>query len=148
MNNLLDSKKIAIVVATFHSEVTTKLLQGAQQALIEHQISAHWLINVPGAVELPFAANRLAKQHQADAVIALGAVIFGETDHYHYVSQQASQGCQRVSLDYDIPVGFGVLTTQNKQLALARAGGSQGNAGYDAAMAVIEVLNTFASLKP
>lgn len=90
------------------------------------------LVEVPGAVEIPFVAQLLAKKQKVEVIVALGAVIRGETSHYDYVCDQVSQGCQRVMLDYNIPVVFGVLTTENDEQALDRAGGAHGHKGRDA----------------
>jgi 6,7-dimethyl-8-ribityllumazine synthase len=134
--------KIAIVVSRFNREVTERLLQGAIERLqelgLEHDdMPVAW---VPGAVELPLAAQQFAKREEYDAVICLGAVIRGETDHYDYVCRQVSDGCQRVALDFDIPVIFGVLTTENEEQALARSGGAHGHKGRDAAEAAVEMI--------
>ena len=144
----ITSCKLAVVVARFSQEVTQALLDGVQrQATARHipkeNISVVW---VPGAVELPLIAQQMAKTVEFDAVICLGAVIRGETSHYDYVCQQASWGCQQVALQQDIPVIFGVLTTENKEQALARAGGELGNRGsdaVDAALEMIEVMRQF-----
>src|ERR1041385_3302927 len=113
--------KIAIVVAEFNAKVTDLLLQGAVDHLKKLNIpDLSWQIeSVPGAIEIPLSAQQFAKSEKFKAVICLGAVIRGETDHYDYVCQQVSYGCQRVALDYDIPVIFGVLTTENTEQALA-----------------------------
>lgn len=133
---------IAIIVSRFNQNVTQRLLQGAQERLQEAGIAAADLhiAWVPGAVELPLAAQQFAKQEDCVAIICLGAVIRGETDHYDYVCQQVSYGCQRVALDYDIPVIFGVLTTQNEEQALARTGGASGHKGREAAEAALEMI--------
>ena len=127
---------IALVVSTFNQPITTALKEGALQRLIElgfieNQIT---VVEVPGAVEIPFVAQLLAKSNNGiKAIIALGAVIRGETSHYDYVCDQVSQGCQRVMLDFDVPVIFGVLTTENEEQAWDRLGGKHGHKGKDAA---------------
>ena len=123
--------RVAIVVSCFNEEVTDKLYEGAIQRLRERNIlpKAIDVVWVPGAIEIPLAAQRLARSARYTAIICLGAVICGETDHYNYVCQQVSGGCQRVSLEHDLPVVFGVLTTNNKLQALARAGGAHGHKG-------------------
>ncbi len=133
---------IAIIVSRFHEDITELLLKGAIERLIELGIDDKDLqiARVPGAVELPLAAQQFAKHEDCLAIICLGAVIRGETDHYDYVCQQVSNGCQRVSLDFDIPVIFGVLTTDNKEQALARAGGTHGHQGHYAAEAALEMI--------
>lgn len=133
---------IGIVVSRFNQNITERLLQGALERLSELGIAradthVFW---VPGAVELPLAAQQLAKREECDAVICLGAVIRGETDHYNYVCQQVSYGCQKVALDFDIPVIFGVLTTENEQQALARTGGEYGHKGREAADTALEMI--------
>jgi len=139
--------KVAIVTSKFNAAVTEKLYQGALEYFAaSDKIKHHDCFWVPGAVELPLFANRLAKTGKYDAVLVLGAVIYGETDHYDYVCQQVSYGCQRVALDNDLPVIFGVLTCQTAELAFARAGGSKGNKGYDCAMALVETLDALNAL--
>ena len=129
--------KFAVVVARFNSGITEKLLEGAQEALTKAGASGIEVFHVPGAFELPLAAQKLAKSH--DAVIALGAVIRGETPHFDYVCDAAARGLLQVSLETGTPVAFGVLTTDTLAQAEARAGGEHGNKGYDAAMTAIEM---------
>ncbi len=126
---------IAIIVSQFNHEITHELQQGALKRLSECGFSGEdiTVVDVPGAVEIPLIAQQLAKKNQYGAIIALGAVIRGETSHYDYVCQQVSEGCQRVSLVFDIPVVFGVLTTENEAQAWERVGGSHGHKGVDAA---------------
>ncbi|MBP9726541.1 MAG: 6,7-dimethyl-8-ribityllumazine synthase [Gammaproteobacteria bacterium] len=135
-------KNIAIVVSEFNHDITQALLDGAlltlRKYLNEENIRVIW---VPGAVEIAFAAQHLARQKKVDAIIALGAIIYGETDHYQYVCQHVTNGCQRVMLDESIPVIFGVLTVQSRELALARAGGKKGHVGVESAEAAIKMLN-------
>ncbi len=145
---LLDQKAarstfpIALVVSRFNSEVTTRLLEGALMELKERQFAEDDILVawVPGAVEISLIAQRVAQQGKYDAILALGAVIRGETSHYDYVCSQVSQGCQRVSLEFDIPVIFGVLTTENEEQAMARAGGAMGNKGKEAVEAAVEMV--------
>lgn len=128
-------KKIAIVVSQFNSNITDELLEGALSRLKELEIDATNIttIHVPGAIEIPLATQLLASNKIYDAIICLGAVIRGETNHYDYVCQQVSYGCQRVMLDFNIPVIFGVLTTDNEAQALDRIGGKEGHKGKEAA---------------
>jgi len=129
--------RIAVVVARFNEAITSRLLEGAQKAL---QGAAHVEIcYVPGAFELPFAAKVLAGQMSFDAIVALGCVIRGGTPHFEYVAGEAARGLQQVALETSVPVAFGVLTTDDLEQAEARAGGSAGNKGYDAAMTAIEM---------
>lgn len=126
---------IAIVVSSFNAPVTNELKQGALQKLSSYGFSEQdlTLIEVPGAVEIPLVVKRLAMQKQVSVIIALGAVIRGETSHYDYVCEQVSNGCQRIALDYDIPVIFGVLTTEDEDQAWERLGGRHGHKGVEAA---------------
>ncbi len=134
---------VAIVVSRFNEEVTSRLLQGATDELKRRDFRAEQItvVWVPGAIEIPLTAQRLAQLGKYDAIITLGAVIRGETSHYDYVCDQVSQGCQLVSLQNDIPVIFGVLTTENEEQAMARAGGAHGNKGADAAVAAVEMVS-------
>ena len=128
---------IAIVVSRFNHDITEKLLTGAVERLQElgfakDQITAAW---VPGAVEIPLAAQRMARTDNYEAIICLGAVIYGETRHFDFVCKQVSEGCQQVALAQDIPVIFGVLTTQNREQANDRVGGKKGHMGRESANA-------------
>ncbi|MCD6047900.1 MAG: ribH [Gammaproteobacteria bacterium] len=133
----------AIVVSEFNQEITSKLLEGALQRFAEQGIAEKniTVMQVPGAVEIPLAAQRLIKHHNAQAVICLGAVIRGDTDHYDYVCQMVSQGCMQVMLQHDTPVIFGILTTDNEEQALARVGGNHGHKGKDAVDAAIKMVS-------
>lgn len=135
----------AIVVARFNAAITGRLLAGARDALTQAGASGIDVYEVPGAFELPLAAKRLALgggdfvNRAYSAIIALGAVIRGETPHFDYVAGEAARGLQQVALESNIPVAFGVLTTDTREQAEARAGGAHGNKGYDAAMTAIEM---------
>lgn len=135
--------KIAVITSRFNEEVTEKLKLGALTRLEECGITAEQLtvIDVPGAVEIPLIAKICAKQKSYHAIICLGAVIRGETSHYDYVCEQVSQGCQQVMLQYELPVIFGVLTTENTEQALDRVGGAHGHKGCDAANSALEMIN-------
>ncbi len=135
--------KIGIVVARFNEFITSKLLGGAIDALTRHDVSEDsidvaW---VPGAFEIPLIAQKMAKSGKYDAVIALGAVIRGSTTHYDYVCSEVSKGIANVSMNSDIPVMFGVVTTENIEQAIERAGTKAGNKGYDCALGAIEMVN-------
>jgi 6,7-dimethyl-8-ribityllumazine synthase len=130
--------KFAVVVARFNSGITEKLLEGAQAALTKAGAAGIDVFYVPGAFELPLAAKSLAHSGY-NAIIALGAVIRGETPHFEYVAGAAAHGLQQVALECHIPVAFGLLTTDNLEQAQARAGGQHGNKGYDAALTAIEM---------
>lgn len=131
--------KYAIIVGEFNASITEKLLEGALARLAEHEVPAAEIdvIKVPGAVEIPLTAQLLAKKQRYLAIICLGAVIRGDTDHYDYVCQQVSNGCQQVMLAFEVPVIFGILTTNNEQQALDRIGGKEGHKGKDAADAAL-----------
>jgi 6,7-dimethyl-8-ribityllumazine synthase len=132
--------RFAIVVARFNSKITEKLLEGARHALREAGATQVDEFSVPGAFELPLAALRILRHHpNTSAVVALGAVIRGDTPHFEYVAGEAARGLQQVALETGKPVAFGVLTTDTFEQAMARAGGEFGNKGYDAAMTAIEM---------
>ena len=134
--------RFAIVISRFNEDVTRRLLRGAQQALQKHgvpesDIDIYW---VPGSLELPVTALALAEKGEHDAIVALGAVIRGETFHFEVVAMQAAQGLMQVQLDTGVPIAFGVLTTEDRDQALARSGPTN-NKGADAAEAAIETAN-------
>jgi len=143
-----DSFSIAIVVSLFNRDITQALQDGAIQRLIDCGISTDeiTLVEVPGAVEIPLVASRLAKSKQYQVIIALGAVVRGETTHYDYVCEQVSHGCQRVALECDMPVIFGVLTTENESQAWDRLGGKHGHKGCDAADAALAMYRVLQSI--
>lgn len=135
--------KVGIVAARFNEFITAKLLGGAEDCLLRHgadseDIHVAW---VPGAFEIPLIAAKMAKSGKYDAIICLGAVIRGNTSHYDYVCSEVSKGIAQVSLAADIPVIFGVLTTENIEQAIERAGTKAGNKGYDCALSAIEMVN-------
>ena len=135
--------KIGIVAARFNEFITSKLLSGAVDALTRHDvkeddIEVAW---VPGAFEIPLIASKMAKSNKYDAIICLGAVIRGNTSHYDYVCSEVSKGIAHVSLNRDIPVMFGVVTTDNIEQAIERAGTKAGNKGFDCAVGAIEMVN-------
>ncbi len=129
--------KFAIIVARFNPEITEKLLEGAKEALAKAEAAAVSVDHVPGAFELPLAAKKLAGT--CDGVIALGAIVRGETPHFDLRWRWRRYGLQQVALETGKPVAFGVLTTDNYQQALDRAGGAHGNKGFDAAMTAVEM---------
>lgn len=141
--------RIAVVTSRFNQAITEALHTGAIERLKELGISddAIHKVWVPGAVEIPLIAKQYAKQADINAVICLGAVIRGETSHYDYVCQQVSQGCQQVALDYDKPIIFGVLTTEDEQQAMDRVGGKHGHKGRDAADAAMEMITVMRDLR-
>lgn len=140
--------RFAIVVSRFNDFISSKLAEGAMDALIRHgapedQID---LIKVPGSFEIPLAAKKLAECGQYNAVICLGAVIRGATPHFEYVAAEVSKGIASVSLSTGVPVTFGVLTTDTLEQAIERAGTKSGNKGWDSAMAAMEMVNLFREL--
>ena len=135
--------KVGIVAARFNEFITGKLLSGALDGLSRHgvegdDIDVAW---VPGAFEIPLIASKMAKSGKYDAVICLGAVIRGSTSHYDYVCAEVSKGIATVSLNSDVPVMFGVLTTDTIERAIERAGAKAGNKGYDCALGALEMVN-------
>ena len=143
--NLVANKniKVGIVAARFNEFITSKLLGGAMDGLLSHYVKEEdihvaW---VPGAFEIPLIASKMAKSGKYDAVICLGAVIRGATSHYDYVCNEVSKGIATVSMNSDIPVMFGVVTTENIEQAIERAGTKAGNKGYDCALGAIEMVN-------
>jgi 6,7-dimethyl-8-ribityllumazine synthase len=140
--------RFAIVVSRFNEFISSKLTGGALDALQRHgakeeQIS---LVKVPGAFEIPMTAKRLAQSRNFDAVICLGAVIRGATPHFDYVAAEVSKGIAQVALETGIPVTFGILTTDNLEQAIERAGAKSGNKGWDAAIAAMEMVNLFKNI--
>ena len=140
--------RIAIVASRFNETVGKRLLEGAldclrRHAVREEDVTVTW---VPGAFEIPLAAQRLAASGEYDAVVCVGAVIRGETAHFDYVAGHAAYGVGRVALETGIPVAFGVLTTENAEQAMDRAGGKAGNKGFEAALAAIEMASLMSSL--
>ncbi len=136
-------KKFAVLVSEWNEEITESLFQGAFETLLEHGIKRENIIraNVPGSFELSFGAQLYAQMKNIDAVICLGCVIRGETPHNKYICDSVAQGLKDVSLKYNKPVIFGVLTTDTRQQALERAGGKHGNKGEDAAIAAIKMVS-------
>ena len=135
------SLAFAVVVAEFNAHITERLLDGAMECFAKHGVldESVEVRRVPGAFELPLAAQSLAKTGSYAAIVALGCVIRGETPHFEYVSEAATHGLLRVTLDTGVPVAFGVLTTDDLAQAEARAGGEHGNKGFDAAQTAVEM---------
>jgi len=142
--------RIAVVVSEFNERVTEKLRLGALQCLLDHGVHQNDIRTIfcPGAFELPQVAAKLAASQSWDAVVCLGAVIRGETPHFDYVSKETARGIQDVAIRTGMPIIFGVLTTNNKRQALARAGGSHGNKGWDAALTAIQMTHLFRTISP
>lgn len=139
--------KFAIVCARFNSSITDQLLAGAMDALKSSGAVDIQIVQVPGSWELPLAAKTIAEHSKPDAIIALGAVIRGDTPHFDYVAGQAAAGLATVQLQSGIPVTFGVLTTNTVDQAADRAGGKAGNKGYDAAITAIEMVELLRRLR-
>ncbi|AEM77540.1 6,7-dimethyl-8-ribityllumazine synthase [Thermoanaerobacter thermohydrosulfuricus] len=145
----VEGKKFGIVVSRFNEFITNKLLEGALDALKRHgalneDIEIAW---VPGAFEIPLIAKKMAESKRYNAVIALGAVIRGETPHFDYVANEVSKGIAKISLDTEVPVIFGVLTTDTIEQAIVRAGTKGGNKGFEAAVTAIEMANLIDEIK-
>ena len=153
--NLLEGKlvapagmKVAVVASRFNEIIVKKLLDGAVDGLVRHgvkeeDITAVW---VPGAFEIPLLADKLASSGNYDAIIAVGAVIRGATSHYDYVCNEVSKGVAQVGLKTGVPVLFGVITTENIEQAIERAGSKAGNKGYDCAISAVEMVNLIKKL--
>ena len=143
-----EGRRYAVLASRFNNHITSKLADGAMDALVRHGCSSEDvdLVWVPGAWELPFAARRLAATERYNAIIVVGAVIRGDTPHFDFVAGEASRGLADASSEYEIPIGFGLLTTDNLAQAEARAGGEHGNKGWDAAIAALEMSDLFERL--
>lgn len=137
-----------IVVSRFNSLVTEQLLSGAMDCLVRHGASDSdiTVVRCPGSFEIPQVAARLARSGRYSAVICLGCVIRGETPHFDYIASEVTKGIGSIALETGVPIAFGVLTTDNLQQALERAGAKAGNKGWDAASTAIELVNTFSQL--
>ena len=138
-----DGLRVGIVWATFNDFITSRLLDGAKAALSRHGVRDEdvSVASVPGSFEIPLIAKKMAESGQYDSIICLGAVIKGETDHYHHVAGEAAKGISGASLATGVPVIFGVLTTDTVEQAINRSGGKQGNTGYNAGVAAVEMSN-------
>jgi 6,7-dimethyl-8-ribityllumazine synthase len=146
---IAEGLRFAVIVSRFNDFISARLVEGAVDALVRHGADKEEinLFRVPGAFEIPQTAKKLAQSGRYDAVICLGAVIRGATPHFDYVAAEVSKGVAAVALESEIPVTFGVLTTDNIEQAIERAGSKTGNKGWDAAMAAIEMANLLKELK-
>ena len=147
-NLTLNGQRVAIIAGRFNELIVSKLMGGAKDCLIRHgldeaQITEAW---VPGAYELPLAAQKLAQTKKFDAIICLGCVIRGATTHYDYVCNEAAKGIAKVGLETNIPVMFGVLTTETIEQALERAGTKAGNKGWEVSLGAIEMINLMGAI--
>lgn len=141
--------KLGILVGRFNESISSRLLAGAYEALVRHHaraedIAVHW---VPGAWELPLAAQALAQSGRFDALVALGCVVRGETTHHVHIGGEAAAGLARVSIETGVPIGFGVLTTDSVEQAVERSGGRAGNKGEEAALAAVELARLLTSIR-
>jgi len=146
---VIDDVRFGILLSRFNNFIVEPLLSGAIDTIMRHggKEESIAIVRVPGAFELPIAAQRMAASKKYDVIIALGAVIRGGTPHFEYVAGEATKGLSQVSLSYDIPVSFGVLTVDTIEQAIERAGTKAGNKGVDAALAAIEMVNLLRDLK-
>ena len=137
--------RFGIVVSRFNDFITGQMLSGALDALIRHGGEERHIqiVKVPGSFEIPYAAARMTRQKRYDAIICLGAVIRGDTPHFEYISAEVTKGIAKIALEADIPVIYGVITTENIEQAVARAGTKAGNKGWDAAMAAMEMVDLY-----
>jgi 6,7-dimethyl-8-ribityllumazine synthase len=138
-------RRFAVVASRFNQTIVERLVDGALDALVQHGVRADDVdvVWVPGAWELPIAARRLLASERYEALVAVGAVIRGDTPHFDYVAGEASAGLARASADFETPIGFGLLTCDDEAQARDRAGGAHGNKGWDAALAVLEMADLF-----
>src|SRR3954467_6706422 len=138
-------RRFAIAASRFNQEVVDKLLDGALQTLVEKGVAVDDIdvVWVPGAWELPMIVRKLLTSDRYAGIIAVGAVIRGDTPHFEYVAGECARGLAQASAEFDTPIGFGVLTTDNDEQAEARAGGAMGNKGHEAAMSVLEMADLF-----
>ena len=155
MANVIEGKldasglKVGLAISRFNSFISERLLEGSIDALLRHGAEESNLdvVRVPGAFELPLVTKKMVESGKYDAVICLGAVIRGATPHFDYVSAEVTKGIASVSLEAGVPVAFGVLTTDNIEQAVERAGSKSGNKGFEAAVTVIEMVNLFRSME-
>lgn len=141
--------KLGIVVSQYHDVVAKRLLDGTREAVLKNEGDEKniRIVYVPGSWEIPLMAQKLASSGEVDAVVCLGAVIRGETDHYEYICQQTSEALAQIQLRTEVPVAFGVLTCDTLEQAMERSGGKAGNKGYDAAMAAMQMVSLLKQLE-
>ncbi|MBX9928160.1 MAG: 6,7-dimethyl-8-ribityllumazine synthase [Gemmatimonadaceae bacterium] len=141
-------RRVAVLGSRFNESVTRKLVEGAMDALVRHDTAADDIdvVWVPGAWELPAAAAQLLRSERYELLVVVGAVIRGDTPHFDFVAGEASRALMTLQVEYGVPVGFGLLTTDTVEQAEARAGGAHGNKGWDAALAALEMADLFARL--
>jgi 6,7-dimethyl-8-ribityllumazine synthase len=138
-------RRFAVVASRFNQAIVERLMDGALDALVRHGVAVDDIdqVWVPGAWELPIAVRRLLASERYEGIVAVGAVIRGDTPHFDYVAGEASRGLAQASAEFDTPIGFGLLTCDNQEQAEARAGGAHGNKGWDAALAALEMVDLF-----
>ena len=143
-----DGRRILLVVSRFNELVTEKLLEGARSCLLQQGVPEEGLdvVRVPGAFEIPGVVGVALRRGGYDGVVALGCVIRGETPHIDYVAGEAARGLQSLAVTHDTPIGFGILTTDDRAQALARAGGDRGNKGWEAALTTLEMIDLYGRL--
>jgi 6,7-dimethyl-8-ribityllumazine synthase len=150
LEGALDARglRFALVVARFNDFVCERLLAGAEDCLERHgaSASARTVVRVPGSWEIPLAARRLAQSGRYDALVALGALVRGDTPHFDVLAAEVAKGLAQVSLETGVPIGFGVLTTESVEQAIERAGAKGGNKGWDAALSALEMANLLRQL--
>ncbi len=141
--------RVGIVMARWNDFMGSKLLEGAKDTLIRHDVAEANIdiVYVPGSFEIPLAAQKMAQSHRYDAIICLGVLIRGSTPHFDYIANEASKGIAQVSWQHGLPVTFGVITTENIEQAIERSGSKAGNKGAEAAMAAIEMANVLRQLE-
>lgn len=140
-----EGRRFLIAVSRFNELITEKLLEGARSCLLEHGVAEADVdtVRVPGAFELPGLVGVALRTGRYDGIVALGCVIRGETPHFDYVAGEAARGIQELATRHDVPIGFGVLTTDTREQALARAGGAKGNKGWEAAFTTLEMVDLY-----
>ena len=145
-----EGRRVGVVVSRFNESITRALVDGALDALVRHGVrfEDNDVLWVPGAWELPVAARRLLETERYDGIVAVGAVIRGETAHFDFIAGEASRGLAEASAESETPIGFGVLTCDTDEQAEARAGGAHGNKGWDAAVATLEMVDLMDRLTP
>ncbi len=143
LQNAAKGARFAIVAARYHDDIVSRLVEGARDALLRHGAHASdiYVVRVPGSLELPLACQHLAQSRAFAGMVALGVVVRGDTTHFEHVSSESIRGCVQVSLATGVPIGVGVLTTENIEQAIERAGRDAGNKGFEAALSVIEMVN-------
>lgn len=147
-NLILSNQKVAIVAGRFNELIVNKLVGGAKDCLVRHGLSDDNIFETwaPGAYELPAVAKKLAETGKFDAIICLGCVIRGATSHYDYVCNEAAKGISKVSMDNNLPVMFGVITTESIEQAIERAGTKAGNKGWEVTLGAIEMINLYSEI--